>query len=116
MLTVGTVYSVTDTLNVMIDVLNPVTDTSQPDTDILNRVKDVLHPLVDAFNPVVDMLHLVNNVFHTSPDTLYTLAKAVDGPPKFRRRDPGLFFCQIIQPLKCILNVGLSYQPFQKLF
>jgi hypothetical protein len=108
MLTVGTGYFVTGTLNVMIDMLDPVTDTSQPDIDILNRVKDSLHPLIDAFNPVVDVLHFVNNVFHFSPDTLYTLAKAVGGPPKFRRCDPGLFFCQIIQPLKRILNLGIS--------
>jgi hypothetical protein len=108
MLTVGTVYFVTDTLNVMTDNLDPVTDTSQPDIGILNRVKDVLQPPIDDIDTVVDILHLVTNVFHISPDALYTLDKAVGDPLMFRSRDPGLFFCQIIQPLKCILNVGIS--------
>jgi hypothetical protein len=92
----------------MTDILDPMTDTTQPDLDILNPVKDVLHPFIDASNVVVDMLHSVCNAFHTSPDTLYTLAKVVSGPPKFRARDPGLLLCQIIQPLKRILNVGIS--------
>ena len=108
MLTVGTVYLVTDTLNATIDSLDPMTDTSQPDIDMLNRVKDYLYPVIDTFNPVVDTLHSVNDAFYTSPDTPYILAKVVGGPLMFRRRDPGLFFYQIIQPLKRILNIGIS--------
>lgn len=108
MLTVSTVYLLTDTLNIKADILDPVTDISQLDIDLLNLVKDDLHPFVDAFNPAVDNLHAVSNAFHTSLDTLYILAKVVGDPPKFRRRDLVLLFCQVIQPLERILNVVIS--------